>query len=508
MPPRKGSSKVKTGCRTCKARKVKCDEAKPKCMRCTTSGRQCAGYEATMNQGLSWYRPQQLTAHDQREGRAFQFFSHMVGPVLSGPMDTYFWTHLVVQFSHFEPAVRHAVLAISSLYEDFHQGGRVTRQKPCNHFALKHYSAAIQRVQSAQDEQLVMLACILFICIEYLQGDVEAALRHCRHGILILNRLGCSSWVRQYLMPILRRLSFVSFYLGVKPPADASVPGLIGFEAPIPPKFTSIDEAQSAIDDLTVNAIKLVATGEMNAAEGQSLEDKLQAFHTKICEFEASIPPTELPNRIATCLMKMKFEMARIQVDTMHGTAETRFDEHTEGFKRIVGHARRASELKRMCQTERPRASFTFESGFLGLLAFVSIKCRDLPTRMEALSLMVPLASPKEGFHDVGTLYRVGRRGVEIEHGISLDDGTLENDPAAMAEYSFPSEESRLFAGPIEHELDVIKSEDGTTTYRRTVRFLKRLPGGGVHTQQEYITDQKVGPAVLNVPGMRCAKPV
>ncbi|KAI1312940.1 hypothetical protein F5Y03DRAFT_204829 [Xylaria venustula] len=38
-------AKARTGCLTCKRRKVKCDEAKPACARCLRSGHRCAGYE-------------------------------------------------------------------------------------------------------------------------------------------------------------------------------------------------------------------------------------------------------------------------------------------------------------------------------------------------------------------------------------------------------------------------------------------------------------------------------
>ncbi|CAK7221349.1 hypothetical protein SBRCBS47491_004498 [Sporothrix bragantina] len=36
--------KVKTGCGTCRTRKVKCDEAKPSCQKCASTGRTCDGY--------------------------------------------------------------------------------------------------------------------------------------------------------------------------------------------------------------------------------------------------------------------------------------------------------------------------------------------------------------------------------------------------------------------------------------------------------------------------------
>ncbi|KAI1746134.1 hypothetical protein F4680DRAFT_400492 [Xylaria scruposa] len=38
-------AKARTGCITCKKRRVKCDEAKPICARCSKSGHRCAGYE-------------------------------------------------------------------------------------------------------------------------------------------------------------------------------------------------------------------------------------------------------------------------------------------------------------------------------------------------------------------------------------------------------------------------------------------------------------------------------
>ncbi|TVY86445.1 Transcriptional regulatory protein [Lachnellula willkommii] len=36
--------KTRTGCFTCKIRRVKCDEAKPACNRCSSTGRKCDGF--------------------------------------------------------------------------------------------------------------------------------------------------------------------------------------------------------------------------------------------------------------------------------------------------------------------------------------------------------------------------------------------------------------------------------------------------------------------------------
>ncbi|KAJ5150527.1 uncharacterized protein N7500_010716 [Penicillium coprophilum] len=41
---RKWAPKLKSGCMTCKIRRVKCDEEKPQCRRCVSTGRKCDGY--------------------------------------------------------------------------------------------------------------------------------------------------------------------------------------------------------------------------------------------------------------------------------------------------------------------------------------------------------------------------------------------------------------------------------------------------------------------------------
>ncbi|KIV90139.1 hypothetical protein PV10_07479 [Exophiala mesophila] len=71
-----GQKQSKYGCRTCKQRKIKCDESLPTCQRCSRSGRACGGYERVSRSRVvnhhalvklvgsppwtpPWYRPEQ-----------------------------------------------------------------------------------------------------------------------------------------------------------------------------------------------------------------------------------------------------------------------------------------------------------------------------------------------------------------------------------------------------------------------------------------------------------------
>lgn len=93
------SKKVRSGCITCKARKVKCDEQKPECGRCSTSGRRCEGYSPSPSSSTSPEPDQshrQLTVsspppqfHDlsDRNRRKLDFFIATAGPQLAGELD-------------------------------------------------------------------------------------------------------------------------------------------------------------------------------------------------------------------------------------------------------------------------------------------------------------------------------------------------------------------------------------------------------------------------------------
>ncbi|KAH9205607.1 hypothetical protein DL95DRAFT_265076, partial [Leptodontidium sp. 2 PMI_412] len=140
--------KVSTGCKTCKIRRVKCDEAKPACKRCSSTGRKCDGYfyagaprsTATPRQTpLSTTQdlaktnsfidasPSLNLFKSNLEQRSFSFFHQNTIPQLSSIFGSPAWkqlNRLLLQAAYHEPAVRHAAVALGALHEHFEVSSR------------------------------------------------------------------------------------------------------------------------------------------------------------------------------------------------------------------------------------------------------------------------------------------------------------------------------------------------------------------------------------------------
>ncbi|GJC95923.1 C6 finger domain-containing protein [Colletotrichum higginsianum IMI 349063] len=126
---RKGQPKVRTGCLTCKSRKVKCDEAKPACVRCTSTGRKCEGYAVVVpsNRAIARARSRTTRLKDAlaqaragweggSERATLEYFARDVAPKLPQNLENQFWNVAVPRMSRSEPAIRHAMAAIGNLF--------------------------------------------------------------------------------------------------------------------------------------------------------------------------------------------------------------------------------------------------------------------------------------------------------------------------------------------------------------------------------------------------------
>ncbi|KAI1348542.1 hypothetical protein F5Y01DRAFT_212405 [Xylaria sp. FL0043] len=487
---RKGNVKVRTGCLTCKARKVKCDEEKPSCRRCTATGRKCDGYASlSTTSALSWHRPRHLfpNVHDASERRSLQFFVEVAAPVLSGPLDPYFWTHVVLQFSQMEPAVRHSVVAVASLYEQVHRHRDTITPLPDDSLVLSHYNAAIRHLKTMKNESLVLLVCVLFVCIEFLRNNHNASTEHSQHGISILKRVEETfPWAKEYLSPIFRRLSILRFFFRV---TDRSQLNLHCIDDAIP-AFSTFGDAQFYLDGIVGRCIRLVrrcdayrlgdmihkpVSPEVVAEQGLT-RHLLDKWHSAFVQLK---PEANLTDTVR-CNMLIRYQICLVWVDTAYEFHETAYDRCLGIFRSMVASAAAVASSDYLA---RP-IGFTFEMGFIPLLFFITTKCRCLKTRLLALSLMKRLCAPRENLWEVVTMFSAAKRVVEIEHGaIVTDDGQLAGIPTCPG---LPPDEMRIRDVTTEPQ-PLLRAVDGVERIVRLGGFFMRKSDDSIYLRPEYL---------------------
>ncbi|PVH89268.1 hypothetical protein DL98DRAFT_445117 [Cadophora sp. DSE1049] len=200
---RAGKSKVKTGCVTCRAsraaRRVKCDGAKPSCLRCQKFGRTCDGYAPETQGGRYQLQPPitsrtlsgpTVSIHStEEEHRYFQIFIDHFAHEVPGFFDPELWTVLIPQAAHTYKCIRHSVNALGALCKALESSpGPNLKVIVIQSIDKKHHESAVLQhlmaIQSLMSDvshsaspqlRTALLAALLFICFETLQGQDESA---------------------------------------------------------------------------------------------------------------------------------------------------------------------------------------------------------------------------------------------------------------------------------------------------------------------------------------------
>ncbi|KAF5007512.1 hypothetical protein FDECE_6159 [Fusarium decemcellulare] len=196
--------RVKSGCRTCKIRRIKCDEARPACSRCVSTGRKCDGY-GVWTAGLTKPRfPATLqcpsVARNVHERHGFDWFLSRTSKKIPGVFEPEFWKTLVLQASATEPAVFHAAVALGAAHKRemllaTETVALVPDEQEC--FMLRQYNTAITHLQThlvagvtdKDSAHVAAISCMLFICLEFLRGNYKTGNTHLRNGLSLLHRL-------------------------------------------------------------------------------------------------------------------------------------------------------------------------------------------------------------------------------------------------------------------------------------------------------------------------------
>ncbi|KAH8885255.1 hypothetical protein GQ53DRAFT_751276 [Thozetella sp. PMI_491] len=232
-PPKKRRVITKTGCITCKIRKVKCDEGRPACKKCVSSGRVCDGYRtlfrnqtsvAGQQHRLLEPKPSSAVQLDINGSETERRFFHTcksateAGVALHVHNRSSFWMTGAPRLAYHDDALRHALVALGATYhlmkvQDINaKYALILQRRPKTQFPIeklelfivRQYTLAIGKLRGRiaaddPDGAVVALACCLvFVCLENLRSNFRGAIAHLRHGIQIIeNTLDVEHLYRQ-----------------------------------------------------------------------------------------------------------------------------------------------------------------------------------------------------------------------------------------------------------------------------------------------------------------------
>jgi hypothetical protein len=421
--------------------------------------------------------------NDEFESLSFRFYLSKTTPKTNAFFKSDFWDTLVLQISHSEPAVKHAVLALSALHrgwETDHQGfvqdktALIQYSKAVGH-ASKLLTQAREQAYSTSGQPMdkeavdrVLVACILFICYENLVGNYASAQMHLRNGMSILmgNRrkaleagISPQKYVEDDVVNLFSRFDFQAMTF-----SDAAAPyryllsELDGLDLhQLPTKFTSLSEAGYYLFD-TIRYIFRIGEfvyqpGYGNPAHTHpQAKENLDSWATTFEEFLYGLSGHEKTRqRNAISLLKIYQITAGYVITAGFTGYETEYDKYMSKFEELLSlieslNVGGYSSLKENASSSSSEAStpeppprgptrdrrqkfFSLECGMTIPLFYMAIKCRDPVLRRKAIAIL-GARDRREGLWDSIGASLVAERVAQVEEEAARASMAAKSDSA------------------------------------------------------------------------------
>ena len=404
-PKRPFKPKVRTGCITCKIRHVKCDEKKPECLRCTSTGRKCDGFAP----------PKTLMfeiCDDDRERRSFHYFRERTTLEICSYDVSTFWSTLVLQAGYAHEPVRYAIVAIGSFHESLESKQDLQRISQ-SRFTLEQYNKAMKALTKDAKTlgiEEVLVSCIIFVFFENIQGHFDTALKHLGNGLKILSewRAGRRSG-RICPSPVVEdELAGILDTLHVQ--ASVLLPGSRSnmrkrYSDKLPASFADLQQAHHyfyqlvhwTCENLEMPVDEDNPMGIRDSFIAPQCATKFVQYYSLldgdiigiIKKNNASLQET-IATKLGVLHLKIQYHIVIIMLRCLPFKNETVFDQQLHHFKAILELVRHFFKLAKT-------PSFNFGSakkvtGFdffiIPSLSMVGCRCRDPLIRREAIALL------------------------------------------------------------------------------------------------------------------------
>lgn len=489
--------KVRTGCITCKIRKVKCDEGKPFCKRCCETGRKCDGYAvqpATRKKTGSDRLPTSQDRHSMlhtgsfveapamskktptdptvdvrflsdslsaEERRWVGHFSSQTGYTISNGLSDTFWSITLPQLGVTNQAIRHALVALSSAHARF----EAQTADLCDEVRvissdsiLWHYIAATKALQRHLGERspatdIPLLCCLLFICIECLQGSRTIALNHLRNGLKILQSSknhrtpGISSQnilissIEQQVRPLFEFLETQSTLLGQSTIILSGDAEAIASFC-MPSIFRDLGDAKMFLHELVSFTVAFICTArkpmhphtcwhDLTSSLRKHLMAQYTIWSTGMDDLARTSDTWNADDEIQVELLLVQHTATLVWLLRFAERDEVSCDSYMSHYVSIVQRSHNlslrlqdkaslpTSDISSTMVSTGKLARFNLHMTFIPPLYLVAAKCRDPITRREAIAILERHGG-LEGFWNARVLARIAKRIIEIEEGGAL----------------------------------------------------------------------------------------
>ena len=420
--------KVRTGCVTCKIRRVKCDETTPACLKCSKSGRKCDGYvplktwvfqvrardESSTSPSLT--SSPSADYSDPVDSRALLYFRERTIPVLSSFAASAqdFWNSTILQASHADSALKHMVIATASLQE---ATACTPAQYSTNRWNFgQHYSKAVNILTGPGANppvETVLMSCLLFLTCENFQGSTMAGLLHIYSGLKILEDWKASKrqiaiaagstedLIRNQIDPIFARLEAQTTVYrstaGVRHSFYSENPVRLQSVPSIPLSFKDLFWARDSFDDVMQWMFHILGMKHHDVPKSSAIREirtLLDTWHLVFEAYTASLADHDRLQRRTASALEIHYRVLSIMLEIPSTKPESTYDACLNEFKEILKQCEDIIKYRDVAPTndwaeyENRMSLFEFEFGMIPPLFVIACHCRDPAIRRKAIRLM------------------------------------------------------------------------------------------------------------------------
>ncbi|KAH7184779.1 uncharacterized protein B0J16DRAFT_340450 [Fusarium flagelliforme] len=476
----------RTGCQTCRKRRIKCDETRPSCTKCVQAGWKCDGYpsEIAVQVKLSSrsvslqpsakpllsiksYSIPFKVPGSQRDRQLLHYFCVQGSSDISGFIASDFWSRVVLQESHQDSAVRQALVAMSSLHLDYVTSDSAEGQTASVE-TLTHYGKAIRTIRkrlsqtTSDTTKVALVCCIIFYCCESALGGWDAALQHLSNGLELLKSYsrsassGTDEGIEE-LKAVFERLDMqASFFQDDRVPL-LSLPDWKEYITAVPEKgFSDAQEAHGTLVKLQswlysfVNRHVELHEASVELLSPHILDEKdalVQAYNRWSHAFDdlEDAKKEDGQDTHGLQVLLIHFHICQMILESKFPVDEEVFGASPNPTahkildlaETLLDYTTKLNSSPSATQT--PRRNFSLESGVVAPLFALALKCLDESVATRAAG-MLSSSHRREGLYDAQTMaqiltqLRVSRDGEPgIKEEVQSDNGIV-----SALEYHIP----------------------------------------------------------------------